>query len=269
MRAKPSASFKMQNAKFKILILVLGIALVVSLAGNIWLTQKNKFNSLTGSVNSSLAQPVLAEEIYPLFLCPCCGKPLDPNNICCEMAKEMLNYIDSLVKTEKSEKDIILAFVKKYGLNSFVDENKGREFKEELAKTAPEERPIISLSPASYDFGNVSLKKGVVFTFFELKNEGKKDLVIDRLDTSCGCTSAAIVFQQKEGPRFAMAGHGINSPTDWKITIPPGQTGQLKVYYDPNVHPDFRGFAIREIYVYSNDPIDFEKKVQVELNQVD
>ncbi len=39
--------------------------------------------------------------------------------------------------------------------------------------------------------------------------------------------------------------------------------------YDPNIYKDFRGAAIREIHVFSNDPIDFEKEVRVELNQVD
>ena len=112
-------------------------------------------------------------------------------------------------------------------------------------------------------------KKGTVAAFFMIKNEGKKDLVIERLDTSCGCTTASIVFQGKEGPRFAMVGHGIENPKDWKLSIPPGQSAQLKVYYDPNVHKDLRGAVIREIYIYSNDPIDFEKKVQIELNQVD
>ena len=89
------------------------------------------------------------------------------------------------------------------------------------------------------------------------------------MDTSCGCTSAAIVYQGKEGPRFAMAGHGIESPTDWQVVIPAGEKAQLKAYYDPNVHKDFRGAAVREIYIFSSDPIDFEKKVKVELNQVD
>jgi hypothetical protein len=255
--------------KLKTIILFLGIVLVVSLAGNIWLIQKNKLSSLTGSVSSSLIKPVLAEEIYPLFFCPCCGQPLDKKNICCEAAKERIDYIDSLVVQNLSEKKIILAFVKKYGLNSFVDENKGEELREELTKTAPADRPIISINPDSYDFGDVSQKTGKVYTYFDLKNEGKSNLVIDRMDTSCGCTFVAIVFEGKESPFFTMPGHGYENP-EWEgITIPPGQAAQLKVMYDPDVHQDFRGFAIREISVYSNDPIDFEKKVQVELNQVD
>lgn len=255
----------------KVFILVLGIALILSLAANIWLIQKNRMTDeiSVDSLGSSLIKSVSAEEIYPMFICPCCGKPLDPKNICCGMAKEMINYIDVLVAKNLPEKGIILAFVKKYGLNTFADKNKQKEFREELIKTAPADRPIISLTPETYDLGDVSQKGVIVTTFFELKNEGKKDLVIDRLDTSCGCTSASIVFEDKEGPKFAMSGHGIESPKDWKLTIPAGKNAQLKVYYDPNIHKDFRGAATREIYVYSNDPIDFEKKVKIELNQMD
>lgn len=226
-------------------------------------------NSLQQPENIAAAQAVDAATIYPLFLCPCCGNPLDPKNICCPMAEERINYIDTLVAKKLSEKEVVLAYTKKYGSNSFVDAKKAEEFREELAAAAPSERPIISLEPLSKNLGDVSQKGGVVATFFPLKNEGEKDLIINKLDTSCGCTSAAVVFQEKEGPRFAMEGHGAQNPTDWQLVIPPGEIAQLKVYYDPNIHKDFRGFAIREIYVSSNDPIDFEKKVKIELNQVD
>jgi hypothetical protein len=218
----------------------------------------------------SLIKAVNAAEIYPMFVCPCCGKPLDPNNICCGSAKERIDYIDSLVaKNNLTEKEIILAYVKKFGLNSFVDPNKQEEIKEELTQSAPANRPILTLSPASIDFGDVSQKKGVTFTYFDLKNEGNSDLIINKLDTSCGCTSATIVFQDVEGPKFTMPGHGSANPENWQISIPPQGEAKLKVYYDPAVHQDFRGYAIRKISIFSNDPIDFEKSVQVELNQVD
>lgn len=246
--------------------LLAGFILVSGIIGGatILLNTRNPNNS-----GLAIIQPVAAAEIYPLFFCPCCGQPLDKNKICCGSAKERIDYIDFLVAQNFSEQEIILAYIKKYGLNSFVDGNKAKEIKAELSKIAPANRPIISLSPDFYDFGDVSQSKGEISVYFEIKNNGEDDLIIDRLDTSCGCTSASIVFQGIESPRFAMAGHGIENPTDWKITIPTGKTAQLKVYYNPDVHKDFRGFAIREINVYSNDPIDFEKKIVVELNQVD
>mgnify|MGYP005852796031 FL=1 len=248
--------------------LIIVIFLFVLFAGLLIVSQ-TKEERIISSQMASLIQPVLAEEIYPLFLCPCCGQPLDKNNICCGMAEERINYIDSLVDQNLSEKEIILAFVKKYGLNSFVNQEKEKEVREWLLAIAPVDRPIISLSPDSYDFGNVSQKAGKVYTYFDLKNEGKSDLIIDRIGTSCGCTFVAIIYKDKESPFFTMPGHGYTNP-EWEgISIPPGETAQLKVMYDPDVHKNFRGFAIREVYVYSNDPIDFEKKIWIELNQTD
>jgi hypothetical protein len=245
--------------------LVLGVVLVASLVSNsLGLNLVN-----TGGWRELNVKSVSAQEIYPLFFCPCCGKPLDKNNICCEMAQERINFIDSLAAEGKAEKEIILAYVKKYGLNSFVDKNKAEEVKVELVKTAPADRPIISLSPQTYDFGDISLKKGKVFTSFTLKNEGESDLVINKLDTSCGCTFAAIVFEGSQSPFFTMPGHGSENPSWEGVAIPSGKEAELKVMYDPAVHQDFRGPATREIYVYSNDPVDFEKKVTVELDQVD
>lgn len=252
-----------------VLTFILGALLIASFFFeiNFSMTPKWESKSQSPQIKGQMANPVSAEEIYPLFECPCCGKSI--NECTCPMAKERMAYVDGLVENKASEKEVILAFVKKYGLNSFVDENKAKEMREELVKTASSDRPIISLSPDTYDFGDVSQKEGKIFTHFDLKNEGESDLVIDRLDTSCGCTFASIVFRGEEGPLFAMAGHGYENPTDWKVSIPPGEQAQLKVVYDPDVHRDFRGPATREIYVYSNDPIDFEKTVKIELNQVE
>lgn len=211
---------------------------------------------------------VSAQEIYPLFECPCCGKPI--GECTCPMAKERQAFVDGLVSVEVSEGQAVGAYVKKFGLSSFMDEDKEKEFRQKLVEEAPEDRPIIAISPDFYDFADVSQKQGVVSALFEIKNEGKSDLVVDRLETSCGCTSASIVYQDKEGPKFSMPGHGSDEETkDWQLSIPPGEKAQLKVYYDPNVHQDFRGSATRTVSIFSNDSVDFEKEVSIELNQID
>lgn len=241
------------NPNLKSLISAIGVVLIATLVLN----------------SGPIVKSVSAEEVYPVFFCPCCGQPLDKNNICCGQAQERIDYIDSLTAQNLPEKEIILTYIKKYGINSFVDKQKQAEVRNWLVESAPKTRPIISLNTEYYDWGDISEAKGVAVTFFELKNEGEEDLVINKLDSSCGCTSAAIVYKSNEGPRFAMAGHGIESPTDWEVVIPPSESAQLKVYYDPSVHPDLRGPVTREISIFSNDPIDFEKKVIIELNQVD
>jgi len=260
---------KNNNSKF---LIALGIVFAISIGINFFLIRPNGLKLLNHNndeIANVIIQPVSAKEIYPMFVCPCCGKPLDPNNICCGMSQERITFIDGLTAGKLSKEEVVTAYVKKYGLNSFVDKNQAEEFKKKLIAQAPAERPIISINLESIDLGDVSQAKGETSRVFEITNTGKTDLIINKLDTSCGCTSAAIVYQGKEGPRFAMAGHGIESPTDWQVVIPAGEKAQLKAYYDPNVHKDFRGAAVREIYIFSSDPIDFEKKVKVELNQVD
>lgn len=253
-----------QSKKYQRLNLIIGLILVLGLGAVV------VFNKMSNPNNnlSSLIETVSAQEIYSLFICSCCGKTIDAG--CCGMAQERKAYVDGLIQGNLNKDEIIISYVRKYGLDSFKDEAQKEEFRKKLVEQAPAERPIISLSPDIYDFGEVSQKEGIKTTFFEIKNDGKGDLIIERLETSCGCTFAAVVYQGEEGPKFGMPGHGLNEEIgDWQIIISAGQTAQLKVYYDPDVHPDFRGTAIREIYVYSNDPIDFEKKVKIELNQVD
>lgn len=270
----------MKNSKlkinYKVLAPILLPILILSLGINAVLIKKNAFKKNPAEILSSstdaqgslsLTKSVSAQEIYPLFECPCCGKSID--QCTCPMSKERKAFVDGLTAGDDPEDKIIMAYIKKYGLESFIDKNKQAQYKEKLISQAPADRPIIAVGPDSYDFGDISQKKGSVDTFFEIKNEGKSNLVIDKLETSCGCTSASIVYQNKEGPTFTMPGHGKENPTGWKVTIPPGEKAQLKVYYDPSVHQDFRGTATRTVSIFSNDSVEFEKKVQIDLNQVD
>lgn len=258
-----------KNSVVKKSLISLSVVLVIGLFFNFVLIKKGdlKLKTYIKKMVETIIPSVSAEEMYSMFICPCCGREIGVD--CCGMAKERMVYIEALVEGKLSEKKIISTYVEKYGLNSFKSEEQKLEFKEDLIKKAPSKRPIISINTENYDFGDVSQAKGVVNTLFEITNTGKKDLIINKLETSCGCTSASIVYKDNEGPIFSMPGHGDDSPTDWEVTIPKGEKAYIKVYYDPDVHTDFRGTAIREIHVFSNDPIDFEIKVEIELNQTD
>lgn len=100
-------------------------------------------HKMAGAVVSD--EPVSAKGIYPLFVCPCCGKPLDPDNICCDAAKELINYIDSQVNAGLSETDVIIQVVKKYGITSLI-ESKRAEIESKLRKSDPDLFPIGKLS---------------------------------------------------------------------------------------------------------------------------
>jgi hypothetical protein len=246
-------------------LVVIVVASVVVLFDQLHLfTILPSMNKIIGNVIS--VEPTSAEDIYPLFICPCCGQRLDPNNICCGAAKERIDHIDLLVSQGLSENDVIIKMVQKYGIDSLADESQKEKVKAELIKNAPKNKPIIHIEPEVYDFGDVSQAKGIASTILTIRNDGKADLIIDNLDTSCMCTSASVIYNGKEGPKFNMAMHG--NPKGWSVTIPPGDEAQLKIYYDPNAHGKLRGPVTRTVKVFSNDPVGFEKKVRIELNQV-
>ena len=102
----------------------------------------------------------------------------------------------------------------------------------------PKNAPILELVPDEYNFGSVSQAAGVVASTMTLTNKGNEDLVINNIETSCGCTSASLIYQGIESPRFGMAMHGTN-PKNFEQIIPPGDTassglvlkGQILQYF--------------------------------------
>ena len=208
------------------------------------------------------------KEFYDMFKCPCCGQPIDAN--CCDSAKQRKEYVDNLLLDGLEENEVVYEMVKRFGFDILKDSSKEGEVKEYIQSKAPDNPPKIEIENPSYNFGTVSQKEGITSTTFQVKNTGKKDLIIENIDTSCMCTSASIIYNGKEGPRFGMSMHGEN-PKDYQLIIPPGDSAQLKVYYDPMAHgkqdkPEAK--IIREVTLTSNDPIDFQKKVRIELTQV-
>ena len=210
-----------------------------------------------------LAQAVSAEEMFSEFTCPCCGDLI--GDCGCGMAGERREFISGLVSSESNKLEIYLAYADQYGLDSFASEEVRADIREYKVANAPAERPQIALEPQKVDLGDVSAKEGKVETSITIKNYGQMDLIVSNLSTSCGCTTVSVVNNGEEGPVFS-----TGTPSEgWSTTIQPGETAELKIYYDPNVHGDARGPMMREIYVSSNDPVDPVVKAAIELNQVD
>lgn len=207
-------------------------------------------------------------EYYSMFQCSCCGEPIDAG--CCGMAEQRKAYVDKLISEGLEEKEIVYQMVKKFGFSILMDQSKEQEVKDYIKSKASENPPEITIENPEYNFGTIKQSDGIITTLFEIKNTGKSNLIIDNMDSSCMCTSASIIQDGKEGPRFGMdMGDGKN-PTDWSVTIKPGETVQLKVYYDPMAHgkqktPEMQ--ITREVTIISNDPINFQKTVRIDLTQ--
>ncbi len=208
------------------------------------------------------------QEYYKMFKCSCCGRPIDVG--CCGDAKEKKKYLDNLLLEGLEEDEVVLKMVKKFGFDALMDPSKEEDIKGYILKQAPKNPPRIEIINLKYDFGTISQKDGVVSTTFTVKNAGKSDLVIENMDTSCMCTSASLIYNGVESPRFSMSMHGEN-PENFELKLPPGDTAKLAIYYDPMVHgvqkkPELH--ITREVTIISNDPVDFQKKVKIELTQV-
>ena len=208
------------------------------------------------------------QEYYEMFQCPCCGRPIDAG--CCGMAEQRKEFLDNLLAQESSHEDIMVDMVKQFDFEVLMNPEEQEEaIKSYMENTISKDAPKIKLDVLKKDLGIVRQRDGVVSTTFPLKNVGKSDLVISALDTSCMCTTASIIYDGRESPIFEMSMHG-NNPRDFSLAIPPGKSAKLKVYFDPNAHgaqKEQELKIIREIYISSNDPIDFRKKVKISLIQ--
>ena len=88
----------------------------------------------------------------------------------------------------------------------------------------------------SYDFGKISMAQGKVEKTFEISNVDSQDVILERVTTSCMCTSAYLETAggKEKGP-FGMVGHGGTVPKANEI-IKPGETRRVRVVFDPNAH---------------------------------
>lgn len=95
------------------------------------------------------------------------------------------------------------------------------------AKPVPGSRPKAVFQATSHDFGKV--KQGdVVNHEFAFKNEGGAPLLIEKIETTCGCT-AALVSEKRIGP---------------------GKEGKIKATFDTR---GYSGRLSRYLYIVSND----------------
>ena len=92
--------------------------------------------------------------------------------------------------------------------------------------------PDILLEEEQLDLGPV--QNGEVRSFeVGVVNQGSRDLVIEAVSTSCGCTSARVI------------------PT----TLGPGESGSLQVTFDSGAHgPEELGPVLKQVFIASNDP---------------
>ncbi len=106
----------------------------------------------------------------------------------------------------------------------------------------------------SYDFGVISMAAGNVKRDFEIRNDSSSTIALDKLYTSCMCTSAYFVKDKdKDGP-FGMPGHGFVPGLGRELK--PGERATIEVVFDPAAHgPAGIGPTNRSVFLESNGEV--------------
>ena len=72
---------------------------------------------------------------------------------------------------------------------------------------------------------------------FLLRNVGGKPLHISQVQTSCMCTFAQVVIDDKKSPLFNMEMHNSSAVQSWKGSVDPGLSATIRVIYRPSLMP--------------------------------
>ncbi len=100
--------------------------------------------------------------------------------------------------------------------------------------------PRIMVEPATQDLGKRPQEP--IELIYTIHNEGGSPLQIQKISTSCGCTSATVD----------------------QDSIPPGESTLMRVTLDPT-EDDLYGNILRVIYIRSNDPDNPEVEVKFKV----
>jgi len=174
----------------------------------------------------------------------------------------MRAYIDALIEAGISKEDIFYKVAKKFSLNTILDARIKKDVEKRLIKEIGVKRPQIILESNSFDFGQVSKRKGKISKVFKFANHGNTPLIITNIKTSCPCATASLKVNKKKTPHFGTEG----APKNWQIEIKPGGNGELELMIDLKSEHVKRGKLIREVSIFSNDPVYSEVTAKVEAD---
>ncbi|MEX2033202.1 MAG: DUF1573 domain-containing protein, partial [Candidatus Colwellbacteria bacterium] len=95
---------------------------------------------------------------------------------------------------------------------------------------------LLTATEANYDFGEVSMAKGLVNHEFVLSNTSSAPVKIGSVETTCMCTTAYLkVGEGKEAGPFGMPGHG-GPRAAANLTVLPGEKLIVRAVFDPSAH---------------------------------
>ena len=118
------------------------------------------------------------------------------------------------------------------------------------------EKDNLTAAETFYDFGSISMAAGKVSRVFPVKNTGSNLITIEKMYTSCMCTTAILRGKREWGP-YGMPGHGFTGKM--KEELNPGEEARVEVIFDPAAHgPAGVGRIERSVYLEDNTGANLE-----------
>ena|SRR3989338_4552339 len=109
----------------------------------------------------------------------------------------------------------------------------------------------LSATETVFDFGNISMAAGKVSHQFAVKNSGVGVVTINKIYTSCMCTSAKLITENGSFGPFGMVGHGFIPSINRALL--PGESAKVDVVFDPAAHGPAGVGKIERMVTIEND----------------
>lgn len=87
---------------------------------------------------------------------------------------------------------------------------------------------------SEFDFGAISMAAGKVKHEFKIKNTGSGPVTVEKMYTSCMCTSASVTINGARFGPYGMPGHGFIPRLNKEISA--GEEVSVEVVFDPAAH---------------------------------
>lgn len=110
-----------------------------------------------------------------------------------------------------------------------------------------QDRPKVETTQIFFNMGEIKVSD-VKQADFQFKNSGTQPLQILNINSSCGCTTGQIIYND-----FTSKEYGMHNQSGFVTEIAPGTTATLRLIYRPATMPVY-GLVEREVYVNTNDP---------------
>lgn len=126
---------------------------------------------------------------------------------------------------------IVIAITLLGGIVILAGEN---QRKNNLANVGAASEGALTIDESSYDFGSISMADGKVQHEFKIKNNSSKPITINKIYTSCMCTTATLEIKGKKFGPYGMPGHGFIPSLNKSVES--GEEVVVKAVFDPTAH---------------------------------